>query len=102
MSLSQSITSLRSMLDTAENEIKSLEGGRKASSARSRLSLQQIKKQSHSLRKDITKFSQALPTKTRVKKVVDEPVTPEPAPEPEPVKKERKPRTKKVKPEVAE
>ena len=99
MSLSENITSLRTMLDSAENEIKSLEGGRKASAARARLSLQKIKKNCHMLRKDITTHTKAIPTKTRVKKVVEpvepEPVEPEPEPEPvepEPVKKVRKPR----------
>ena len=71
MSLSDSITSLRTMLDTCENEIKSLESGRKASSARARKSLQNIKTASHSLRKDITTHTKALPTKSRSKKVVE-------------------------------
>ena len=101
MNLSENITSLRTMLDTAENEIKSLEGGRKASSARARLSLQQIKKSCHTMRRDITTHTKSLPTKTRAKKEpVAEPVAePEPEPEPEPeAKKTRKPRAKKVKP----
>ena len=97
MSLSDSITSLRTMLDTCENEIKSLESGRKASSARARKSLQNIKTASHSLRKQITTHTKNLPTKSRTKKVeVDpepEPVQPEPTPEP--VKKKRVSRPKK-------
>ena len=104
MSLSESITSMRTMLDNCEKEVGSLNNGRKASASRARLSLQQIKKQCHSLRKDITCHTKALPTKTRVKKVV-EPV----APAAEPVadvaeveKKPRKPRTKKIKPEPEE
>ena len=98
MSLSTSITSLRTMLDTAENEIKSLELGRKASSARARKSLQNIKMTSHSLRKQITAHTKSLPTKPRSKKVVE----PEPVVEAvveqvvEPVKKVKKSRSKKV------
>ena len=92
MSLSTSITSLRTMLDTAENEIKSLELGRKASSARARKSLQNIKTASHVLRKEITAHTKSLPTKSRTKKVEPEPVV-EPTepvvepPTPKPVKK---------------
>ena len=91
MSLSDSITSLRTMLDTAENEIKSLELGRKASSARARKSLQNIKTASHVLRKEITAHTKSLPTKSRSKKVEIEPVAQielvvEP-PTPKPVKK---------------
>jgi len=71
MSLSESITSLRTMLDTCENEIKSLELGRKASSARARKSLQNIKTASHSLRKQITAHTKSLPTKSRTKKTVE-------------------------------
>ena len=52
MSLQEQINT---MLDTAKSEIHSLEGGRKASSARARKSLQQIK--THSLKKGITEVS---------------------------------------------
>ena len=93
MSLSESITSLRTMLDTCESEIKSLESGRKASSARARKSLQNIKIGSHALRKEITAHTKSLPTKSRTKKTVEpEPVQPEPTPEP----KKRVSRPKKV------
>ena len=96
MSLSTSITSLRTMLDTAENEIKSLELGRKASSARARKSLQNIKTASHVLRKEITAHTKSLPTKSRSKKAVEpaevvEPPTPEP--------KKRVSRSKKIDPQ---
>ena len=88
MSLSESITSLRTMLDTAENEIKSLELGRKASSARARKSLQNIKTASHVLRKEITAHTKSLPTKSRSKKVEPEPAeVVEPVVEPEPKKR---------------
>jgi hypothetical protein len=96
LSLSENITSLRTLLDTAETEIKSLEGGRKASSSRARLSLQKIKQNCHSLRKDITTHTKALPTKSRSKKVESEPVESEPVEEPVAVKKTRKPRKKAV------
>lgn len=98
MSLSESIISLRNMIDSAESEIKSLLGGRKASAARARKSLQDIKTSCHSLRKEITEYTQNLPIKSRVKKVVE----PEPVVEAvveqvvEPVKKVKKSRSKKV------
>jgi hypothetical protein len=91
------------MLDTCESEVKSLEtNSRKASSARARKSLQNIKTSCHGLRKDITEYTKALPTKSRAKKeiiaaveaepVEDEPVEDEPeTPKP---KKTRKPKTK--------
>ena len=82
------------------------EGGRKASSARARKSLQNIKTSCHNNRKQVTEHTKALPTKTRKK---PEPVEPEPepvepvpvVPEPEPVeqvkpKKTRKTRAKKT------
>jgi hypothetical protein len=105
MSLTDSITSLRTMLDTCETEIKSLEGGRKASSARARKSLQTIKTSCHGLRKQITDHTKALPTKPRAKKEIVCPthaaVEAEIEPEPEPVepvavkpKKTRKPKAK--------
>jgi hypothetical protein len=100
MSLSDSITSLRTMLDTCETEVKSLEtNSRKASSARARKSLQNIKTSCHGLRKDITEYTKGLPTKARTKKeiiadVEVEPVAPEPDVEPVKPKKTRKPKTK--------
>ena len=103
MSLSESIIRMRTMLENAEAEVKSLEDGRKASSAKARKSLQSIKTASHSLRKAISEHSNGLPTKPRVKKVVTlvgpepEPTpTPEPTPELEPVKLAKpKPRASK-------
>jgi hypothetical protein len=58
------------MLDNAENEIKSLEGGRKASAARARKSLQGIKMSCHSLRRDVTTHTKTMETKPRVKKEI--------------------------------
>jgi hypothetical protein len=74
MTLSESITGLRTLLDNAEREVNSLILGKKASASRARLSLQQIKKECHALRKDITAHTKSIPIKTRVKKVVEEPV----------------------------
>jgi len=86
MSLSDKITSLRTMLDSTESEIKSLEGGRKASSARARKSLQSIKTECHGLRKGITNHVKSMETKTRVKKEVPvEQVVEAKSPEEEPM-----------------
>jgi hypothetical protein len=67
MNLSESITQMRVALDTAEAEIKSLEGGRKAASARARKSLQSIKGEAHTLRKAITSHTKGMPVKSRTK-----------------------------------
>jgi uncharacterized protein YwgA len=96
MNLSESITQMRVALDNAETEIKSLEGGRKAASARARKSLQSIKSDAHTLRKAITATTKAMPVKKREKQV--EVVCPTHAAEPEEEKSEkktRKPRKKK-------
>ena len=66
-SLSQSITSIRTRLDNAEKEVKSLECGKKASSARARKSLQNIKTNCHSLRKNITEHTKSIPIKSKCK-----------------------------------
>jgi hypothetical protein len=70
MILSESILQLRVSLDNAESEIKSLEGGRKASAARARKALQTIKLAAHELRKQITETTKAMPVKSRVKQEV--------------------------------
>ena len=97
MSLSESITQMRVALDNAEAEIKSLEGGRKAASARARKSLQSIKGDAHSLRKAITAKTKAMPVKSRTKVEVVAPtaaaVLAEELEEPE--KPKRKKRVKK-------
>ena len=59
------INEIRMQLDTAEREITSLEGGRKASAARARKALQIIKGLSHALRKQVVEDSKNLPTKKR-------------------------------------
>jgi len=67
-SLSDNIVLLRSHLDNCEAELKKLESGRKSSSAKSRAELMKMKKLSHSMRAEITKFTKELPTKKRVSK----------------------------------
>jgi len=89
-SLSDSITILKSQLDAAEKEIQALQSGKKASSSRARKSLMSVKTGSHDLRKQITGFAKALPTKSRVKKTEAEP-----EPEPEPVEEPPKPKPKR-------
>jgi hypothetical protein len=53
MSLSEQVFKLKSLLDTVENEVKAFESGKKASAARARKTLQDVKKSSHELRKSI-------------------------------------------------
>lgn len=72
--LERQIQELRLHLDSAESEVKSLKSGRKASSARVRKSLQNIKVGSHSMRKSVMEYTKSLPTKTRAKKVVEKAV----------------------------
>ena len=76
------ISEIRMQLEEAEKEIASLEGGRKASAARARKSLQIIKGLSHALRKQIVEYSRSLPTKKRAGEVAEaEPIAPtEPRP----------------------
>lgn len=82
MSLSETITSMQTILDNAKNEIASLESGKKSSSTRARAHLQKIKNSSHELRKSITAHTKSLPVKKRSPKV--KPVASEPEPDPEP------------------
>jgi len=76
------IVVLRNYLDTAEQEVKSLKGGRKASSARSRKALMELKRGSHELRKSVMQFQRDLPTKSKPKadpiEVVEEDLPPPP------------------------
>ena len=101
MSLSEQILLMKQDLENVERELKSLEGGRKASAPRARKSLQNLKTSSHALRKQIVEHTKSLPIKKRTKK---EPVQnpedfkPEPAPEQEPAPEEPKASTKKAKP----
>ena len=66
------ISEIRMQLEVAEKEIASLEGGRKASAARARKSLQIIKGLAHTMRKNIVEFSKGLPTKKRAGEVACE------------------------------
>jgi hypothetical protein len=72
MSLKEKVNEIRLQLDTTDRELASLEGGRKASAARARKSLQLIKSLSHTLRKQIVDYTKALPTKRRSPEVVVE------------------------------
>ena len=70
MSLIDSITSLRTQLDNAESEIKSLAGGKKTASVRARKSLQTIKLGCQVLRKSVTDHTKGMVTKPRTKKEI--------------------------------
>ena len=96
MSLSEQVILMRQSLDECERELKSLEGGRKASAPRARKSFQALKQSSHAMRKQITESVKSMPVKSRTKKEVEpEPEVVEEPVEPVEVKKTRKPRTKK-------
>ena len=86
------ISEIKMQLEVAEREIASLQGGRKASAARARKSLQIIKGLSHALRKQIVEYSKGLPTKKRAgeAEVATEPEVPI-----EPIAPKRKRDTKK-------
>ncbi len=84
MSLSASLSEMKTILEQAEAEIKSLEGGKKASASRARAGLMKIKNMSHKLRKDITLHSNDMPTKKREKSEKPEkPAEPEEKPKTE-------------------
>jgi hypothetical protein len=67
-SLQDKIMLMKQSLADVEEHLSKLQGGRKASSAKARSSLMKLKKDSHALRSDITKFTKELPVKSRVKK----------------------------------
>ena len=107
MSLLESITLLKGVVGNCEKEIQSLEGGKKASAARARKSLQNVKASSHALRKQIMQHTKALPVKKRgsaaASSAASAPAPPPPAtPEPQapefvaPAPKKRAPRKKKA------
>ena len=73
MSLTESISSIKAHLTTAESELNSLQAGKKASSGRARKSLQHIKQLAHLLRKQIIEHTKSLPTKKRTAIVAEEP-----------------------------
>ena len=71
--LSNQVLLLKQSLLDVENEIKSLEGGKKMSGSRARKSLQNIKNSAHQLRKSIVEYTKSLPIKHRTtKEKVDE------------------------------
>jgi len=73
MSLSEQVFKLKSLLDTVENEVKAFESGRKASAARGRKSLQDVKKSSHELRKSIIEQLNQMKKDKPVKETKKEP-----------------------------
>jgi hypothetical protein len=68
MSLSDSVLLMKQSLAEVEEHLTKLQNGRKASSSKARASLMSLKKNSHQLRSDITKFTKELPVRTRPKK----------------------------------
>ena len=72
--LNENISVLRAHLSTAEKELNLLQTGRKASSARARKSLQNIKQISHLLRKEVAEHVKSIPTKKRTKETKEAPV----------------------------
>ena len=80
MSLEEQLATLKSHLNTAEQEYLSLKSGRKSAAPRFRKTLMNIKTGSHGMRAGATAYVRELPTKSRKAKV--EPVEPEPEPEP--------------------
>ena len=104
-SLTNQIILMKQSLAEVEEHLSKLQGGRKSSSSKARASLMALKKNSHVLRSDITKYTKELPTKSRPKKenvnvfeAKMEQVEPEPEPvEPELELEEKKASTKKAK-----
>ena len=76
--LSQSIVQLKSLVFQYETELTSLQAGRKASAARARKFLQQIKTLAHKMRGDIMIYTRDLPTKSRSVKITDIELEPPP------------------------
>jgi hypothetical protein len=106
-SLNEQVLIMKQSLAEVEEHLSKLQGGRKSSSAKSRAILMKLKKDSHQLRSDITKFTKELPTKSRPKKenvnvfeAKMEQVEPEPV-EPELELEEKKASTKKAKTKAA-
>ena len=66
--LNQQAAELKTLLSQFDEELKSLQTGKKASAPRARSSLQKIKTLSHTMRSGVMSFTKELPTKTRAKK----------------------------------
>jgi len=81
MSLEEQLATLKSHLNTAEQEYLSLKSGRKSAAPRFRKALMNIKVGSHGMRAGATAYVRELPTKSRKaaepKVVEPEPVEPE-------------------------
>ena len=95
--LTENLANLKIHMATTEKELASLVAGRKASSARARKSLGQIKTLCHLMRKGVIEHVRTMPVKSKSKKATkqEEPEpAPEPAPEP-PAKENKKRKTKK-------
>ncbi len=93
--LNEQMNALKAHMDTAEKELASLHGGKKASAARARKALGQIKTLCHLMRKEVVAHVKTLPIKSKSKKATA-PEEPEPEPEPEPpAKGSKKRKTKK-------
>jgi tryptophanyl-tRNA synthetase len=67
-SLSEQVLIMKKNLAEVEEHLNKLQGGRKASSSKARASLMKLKKDSHTLRSDIMKYTKDLPVKSRTKK----------------------------------
>jgi hypothetical protein len=80
-SLNDQIATMQCYLDSIKADSTQLQAGTKASSAKVRKSLLNLKKECHSMRGNCTTVMKAIPTKPRTKKVV--PVEPEPETESE-------------------
>ena len=78
--LTENLANLKIHMDTTEKELASLVAVRKASSARARKSLQNLKALAHTMRKQIVEHVRTMPVKSKSKKVA-EVVGVEPAPE---------------------
>ena len=79
--LTEQMSALRTYMDTAEKELASLHAGKKASSARARKALGQIKTLCHLMRKGVIEHVRTMPVKSKSKKVVAEVVGPVEQPE---------------------
>ena len=95
MTLTENMSALRTFLDNTEKELASLQGGKKASAARARKGLQQIKALCHVMRKEVVEFSKGLPVKKRGEAAEVAEVAEVPEPAPVPPKDSKKRRTKK-------
>ena len=73
-SLNDNIVVLKACIAEVESELLALQSGKKSASARARKSLMKVKTLSHSMRSQVMEYLKELPTKSRVKKVVDEPI----------------------------